>query len=110
MKQPTIPLCAALSAALLFTSCSLFGDGGQSAVRAYVQQRYDAGAITAEQRDTELASIHGSYGSGFDWTALLNVLVLAAGSLVGGPLVVRALRGPPTQKVGLSASKIITHS
>jgi hypothetical protein len=90
---------------LLLPACSLLTPEQRGAAQAQVQTEYEAGNITAAQRDAAVAALREDPNA-FDWTGLgiagLNVLL----ALVGGPMIVRKMRGPPTQKVGLPPSMV----
>lgn len=89
----------------VFASCSVLSSPQRERVRAQIQQEYQDGNITAAQRDAAIEALDKD--EPFDWEALglvgLNLML----ALVGGPLVVRKMRGPPTQRVGLPADKVI---
>lgn len=69
---------------------------------AAIEQAYEDGHYTAEQRDALIEALRTDYQS-VDWLELLV-------SLIGGGLLgmagVRAQRGKPTQKVGLPSDKV----
>lgn len=94
-------LCAMLA---LFTSCSMLSPEQRESLRDSVQAEYQAGAITAAQRDAAIEAIDND--EPIDWETWGFVGINLALALVGGPLIVRKQRGAPTQKVGLPASKV----
>lgn len=63
------------------------------------------GTSLQHQRDAGIEAIES--GSGFDWEGLGFFGINALLALVGGPFLVRRMRGPPTQKVGLPATKVL---
>lgn len=89
---------------LLFTACSILTPEQKASVRTSLGDEYTAGNITRAQYDAAIEALDKD--EPYDWSALgivgANVLL----TLLGAPLVVRAQRGPPTQKVGLAASKV----
>lgn len=90
---------------LLLPSCALLSEHDRMAARALLQREYEAGNLTAAQRDAGIEAIES--GSGFDWEGLGFFGINALLALVGGPFLVRRMRGPPTQKVGLPATKVL---
>lgn len=99
MKKLLTLLCC-----LLFTACSVLSPAQKASVRTTLGDEYAAGNITKSQYDAAIEALDND--KDFDWETLgfvgMNILL----TLVGAPIVVRKMRGPPTQKVGLPANKI----
>lgn len=76
----------------------------KESVRQTVEDEYREGNLTRAQRDAAIDALDND--EPFDWETLgivgANILL----GLVGGPLIVRKMRGPATQRVGLPASKV----
>ena len=98
MKSFLLLLC------LLFVSCQMFTAQERGALRESVVEAYEDGNITLAQRDAALEAIDRD--EPVDWEGLGMFGLNAALALLGAPLIVRAQRGSPTQKVGLPASKV----
>lgn len=90
---------------VLLPGCGMLSPQQRDAARQTVEDEYDAGNITRAQRDAAVEALDND--EPFDWETLgivgLNIML----GLVGGPMVVRKMRGPSTQKVGLPESKVI---
>ena len=94
-------LCALV---FLCASCSMLTQQERGALRGSVVEAYEDGNITLAQRDAALEAIDRD--EPVDWEGLGMFGLNAALALLGAPLIVRAQRGSPTQKVGLPASKV----
>jgi hypothetical protein len=97
-------LCCFLIAVL--PACGVLTAEQKASVRQTVQSEYEAGTITAAQRDAALEALASDQP--FDWTTLGVIGANIALALIGGPAIVRLQRGRPTQKVGLPASKVLS--
>lgn len=84
--------------------CQALTGQQRDSVRAYVQYEYEAGNLTAAQRDAAIEALDSD--EPIDWANLGLIGANIALALVGGPMIVRMQRGRPTQKVGLPSSKI----
>lgn len=96
-----------LSLILLITpSCAAWSPARQASAIQTIEREYDAGVITATQRDALIEAVK-QYSTGLDWQQILALgLSTLLGALGGGGLV-RVQRGPATQKVGLPSDMII---
>ena len=94
-------LCAMLA---LCASCSMFSPQERNAIRATIQQEYEAGNITAAQRDVAIEAIDRD--EPVDWEGLGIGAINIALAALGAAGVVRIQRGPPTQRVGLPQTKV----
>lgn len=103
MRYLMVCLCLALMA-----SCSLLAPQERSALRNSVVDAYEHGNITPAQSDAALEAIDRD--EPVDWEGLGMFGLNAALALLGAPMIVRAQRGRPTQKVGLPASKVHTEA
>lgn len=95
-------LCLAVA---LAPGCSILSPRDRAAVKAEVETAYEEGHISASQRDAALEALEND--EPIDWEALGFVGMNIVLSLLGAPLVVRKMRGPPTQRVGLPEEKVI---
>lgn len=95
-------LCLAV---VLAPGCSILSPKDRASARAEVEAAYEEGHITAKQRDAALEAIDND--EPIDWEALGFIGANIVLSLLGAPLVVRKMRGPPTQRVGLPEEKVI---
>lgn len=77
----------------LFVGCSMLTPTQRDRLREAVQQEYAEGNITAAQRDAAIEAIEKD--EPVDWEALGIVGINMLMALVGGPLIVRKMRGPP---------------
>lgn len=84
--------------------CSIFTPQERNAIRATIQQEYEAGNLTAAQRDIAMEALEKD--EPFDWEGLGFAAINVALAAMGAAGVVRIQRGPPTQKVGLPTSKV----
>ena len=87
MKLLTILACA------LLASCSLLTPEDRGRAAAFIDQEYVAGNITVAQRDAALEAL--AKDEPVDWEGLGLFGLNAILALVGGPIVVRKLRGSP---------------
>lgn len=98
---PTLFLSALI---VLLPGCSMLSPQQRDAARQTVEDEYQAGNLTRAQRDAAVEALDND--EPFDWETLGIVGLNLVLGLVGGPLVVRKMRGAPTQKVGLPESKV----
>ena len=102
MRRFAIYVLCALIAVL--PGCGILTPEQKASVRQTVQSEYEAGNMTAAQRDAALEALESDQA--FDWTTLGVIGANIALALIGGPAIVRLQRGQPTQKVGLPAAKV----
>ena len=96
------PICILFC--LLLAACQALSPDQKSRMHMMLDDSLRYGEITQAQHDAAIEAIDND--KPFDWEGLgfvgLNMLL----ALLGGPMVVRTMRGPPTQKVGLPSSMI----
>lgn len=85
-------------------ACSVLTPQQRAAAKEQIESEYLSGNITQAQRDAAIEALDND--APVDWETLGIVGVNLIMALVGGPLIVRRIRGPATQKVGLPASKV----
>lgn len=90
---------------VLLPGCSMLTPQQRDQARLTVEDEYQAGNITRAQRDAAIEALDKD--EPVDWEGLgfagLNLVM----ALVGAPLIVRKMRGPPTQLRGLPESKVV---
>lgn len=98
-------LCCLLCLLVLFVpACSLLSAQQRDNIRDMIGIEYREGNITRAQRDAAIEALENDQP--FNWSALGIAGINAALALIGGPLIVRRIRGPATQRVGLPKSKV----
>lgn len=102
MRKAAIYLYCLLLAFL--PACSVLSPQQRDNVRWTIEEEYAAGNITQAQRDAAIEALDKD--EPFDWSVLGLVGANLALALIGAPIAVRVHRGPPTQRVGLPASKV----
>jgi len=100
-RLPTYLLCGLVA---VLPGCSVFSPEQKASLRQTIQSEYDAGNMTAAQRDAALEALEQDQP--IDWETLGIVGLNAALALIGGPMIVRKVRGPATQRVGLPQSMV----
>lgn len=87
---------------VLMASCAVMTPESRAALERVLAGALARGDITREQYDAALGGL-SAMGSTFNWQSVLDVLL---GGVLGY-FGVQLRRGPPTQKVGLPASKVL---
>jgi len=95
-KLSTYLLCLLI---LLTPGCGMFTTAAAQEKREQIHAAFDEGLITEAERDRRIKELDEST-SDF-WVQLGVIGINAVLAAVGGPLIVRRMRGPPTQKNGL---------
>lgn len=78
---------------VLLAACSILNPTQRDNMRTVVQQEYEAGNITAHQRDATMEALDRD--EPVDWEGLGLFGINAMLALVGAPMIVRRMRGPP---------------
>lgn len=90
---------------LLAPGCTMLTAEDRNRARAFIEREYDAGTITRAQRDAAIEAIDND--EPFDWEMLGLFALNAVMALVGGPFVVRKIRGSPLRSgSGADASTV----
>lgn len=89
---------------LAMPSCGVLTPQQRSGAQVVLDDALSNGEITPAQHAAASEAL--AKDEPYDWEALGFVGINLLLALVGGPVIVRKMRGPPTQKVGIPASKI----
>lgn len=102
MKTTIALLCSLFL--LCLPACGVLTPQQRSDAQVVLDDALSNGEITQAQHAAASEAL--AKDEPYDWESLgfvgLNLLL----ALIGGPMIVRAQRGKPTQKVGLPASKV----